>query len=333
MTYVLVHYPFIYASGSHMKFQSYLCLLVRWPLLSTCVGPVNDSWFIVCHIWYQHFAPVTSWIWKQPAAIERSCVTLAHGVVMMFVWLLQRSQFTLRGTVTWSNCLIFLCMHAKMPSVLWRCRLGGRKGIQPVKNLSGGVLAWLSVWSEMQTCIWPSWCHCHSLSLASVSSRLSLPFWYRLTRVVPDKGPLNGCVCVCVCACKMWFWQNWKQPIGAKQQNLGWTERGHPGVQQWPRCHWEQWDLWQCDGWSLDQDGEQPGPSAQQDPRWPGRRRLCLQQRPRSQHNFFVLFYVSSSVNSTIVILDILYMMNVCVYSCLQCFDAVGWAAGRASGL
>jgi len=22
-------------------------------------------------------------------------------------------------------------------------------------------------------------------------------FWYRLTRVVLDKGPLNGCVCVC----------------------------------------------------------------------------------------------------------------------------------------
>jgi len=27
---------------------------------------------------------------------------------------------------------------------------------------------------------------------------LVLPFWYRLTWVVPDKGPLNGCVCVCV---------------------------------------------------------------------------------------------------------------------------------------
>ena len=24
-------------------------------------------------------------------------------------------------------------------------------------------------------------------------------FWYRPTRVVPDKRPLNGCVCVCVC--------------------------------------------------------------------------------------------------------------------------------------
>ena len=30
-------------------------------------------------------------------------------------------------------------------------------------------------------------------SLASVKSRLVLPFWYRLTRVVPDKGPLNRC--------------------------------------------------------------------------------------------------------------------------------------------
>jgi len=36
------------------------------------------------------------------------------------------------------------------------------------------------------------------LPLASVKSRLVLPFWYRLTRVVPDKGQLNGCVCVCV---------------------------------------------------------------------------------------------------------------------------------------
>ena len=35
------------------------------------------------------------------------------------------------------------------------------------------------------------------LSLASVKSRLVLFFWYRLTRVVLDKGPLNGCVCAC----------------------------------------------------------------------------------------------------------------------------------------
>ena len=68
--------------------------------------------------------------------------------------------------------------------------------------LSGGVLAWLSVWSDVHTCIWPSWCHYHSLSLASVKSSLVLPFWYRLTQVVPDKGPLNTCVYVCNVICR-----------------------------------------------------------------------------------------------------------------------------------
>ena len=75
--------------------------------------------------------------------------------------------------------------------------VGRQEGHPTCKKLSGGVLAWLAVWSEMQTCICSSWCHCHSLSLASVKSRLVLPFWYWLTWVVPEKGPLNGCVCVC----------------------------------------------------------------------------------------------------------------------------------------
>ena len=74
--------------------------------------------------------------------------------------------------------------------------VGRHEGHPACKKLSGEVLVWLSVWSEVQTCIWPSWCHCHSLSLASVKSRLVFPFWYRLTWVVLEKGPLNGCVCV-----------------------------------------------------------------------------------------------------------------------------------------
>jgi len=79
--------------------------------------------------------------------------------------------------------------------------VGRQEGHPACKKLSGGVLAWLSVWSEVHTFIWPSWCHCHSLSLASVKSRLVLSFWYRLTWVVPDEGPLNGCVCVLLNDC------------------------------------------------------------------------------------------------------------------------------------
>ena len=46
---------------------------------------------------------------------------------------------------------------------------------------------------------------------SKTNPRLVLPFWYRLTWVVPDEGPLNGCVCVlwilpvasiCVIVCK-----------------------------------------------------------------------------------------------------------------------------------
>ena len=33
--------------------------------------------------------------------------------------------------------------------------VGRQKGHPACKKLSGGVLAWLSVWSEMQTCMWP----------------------------------------------------------------------------------------------------------------------------------------------------------------------------------
>ena len=50
--------------------------------------------------------------------------------------------------------------------------VGRQEGHPACKKLSGGVLAWLSVWSDVQTCIWPNGCHCHSLSLASVKSRL-----------------------------------------------------------------------------------------------------------------------------------------------------------------
>ena len=76
------------------------------------------------------------------------------------------------------NSILNIFLHTLdfVPSVLWRCWLGDRKGIRPVKKLSGGVLLWLSVWSEVQTCIWPSWCHCHSLSLALVKFQIGFTF-------------------------------------------------------------------------------------------------------------------------------------------------------------
>ena len=97
--------------------------------------------------------------------------------------------------------------------------VGQQEGHPACKKLSGGVLAWLSVWSEVQTCMWPSWCHCHSLSLASVKSTLVLPFWYRLTWVVPEKGPLNGCVAICLGL------PTWASTRKVNQSGFYWSKR------------------------------------------------------------------------------------------------------------
>jgi len=48
----------------------------------------------------------------------------------------------------------------------------------------------------VQICIWPSSCHCHSLSLASVKSRLVFTFLVPAHMGSPGQGPLNGCVCM-----------------------------------------------------------------------------------------------------------------------------------------
>ena len=73
--------------------------------------------------------------------------------------------------------------------------VGRQEGHPACKKRVVGCWRGCLVWSEVQTCIWPSWCDCHSLSLAPVKSRLVLPFWYRLTQVVLEKRPLNGCCC------------------------------------------------------------------------------------------------------------------------------------------
>ena len=135
-------------------------------------------------------------------------VQLIHGywLVWFFVWVsklkyghwiikILSTCVCLPGCVC--TCIFWLYFAAFSALTLL---VGRQEEHLACKKLSGGVLAWLSVWSEVQTCIWPSWCHWHSLSLASVKSRLVLSFWYRLTWVVPDKGSLNGCVCVCVCS-------------------------------------------------------------------------------------------------------------------------------------
>jgi len=80
-----------------------------------------------------------------------------------------------------------------VPSVLWRCWLGGRKGIRPVNTewWGTGVVICLDRCADLhmsQLMPLPLTVSCSS----RLKSRLVLPFWYRLTQVVLEKRPLNG---------------------------------------------------------------------------------------------------------------------------------------------
>ena len=76
-----------------------------------------------------------------------------------------------------TQTIVLLFIHPSDASFSALMLLVGRQEGHPAcKKLSGGVLAWLSVWSEVQTCICPSWCHCHSLSLASLKSTFGFTF-------------------------------------------------------------------------------------------------------------------------------------------------------------
>ena len=70
--------------------------------------------------------------------------------------------------------------------------VGQQEGHPACKKLSGGVLergADLHIAQLMPLLLTDT---CFS------KIQIGLPFSYRLTRVVPEKGPLNRCVCVCV---------------------------------------------------------------------------------------------------------------------------------------
>ena len=95
-----------------------------------------------------------------------------------------------------------------LPSVLWCCWLGGRKGIHPVKKWVVGCLRGCLGWdADLHIARWmplPLTVSCSSKSRL-VLTFLVLPFWYLLIRVVPDifqkSSKTTVCyVCACVCA-------------------------------------------------------------------------------------------------------------------------------------
>ena len=146
------------------------------------------KWRRLRHRFNYNLMQIFIWFGALAIASQMAHHTEVYSIHSVFAnWLLRAWGKEYCCFYSWSYQLFFFLTHCAFSALM--LLVGWQEGHPAYKKLSGGVLAWLSVWSKVQTCIWPSWCHCHSLSLASVKSWLVLPFWYQLTRVVLDKGP------------------------------------------------------------------------------------------------------------------------------------------------
>jgi len=61
-----------------------------------------------------------------------------------------------KRAIKWVCVCIFHTIYASYAFSALTLLVGLQEGHSACKNLSGGVLAWLSVWSEVRTCMWPS---------------------------------------------------------------------------------------------------------------------------------------------------------------------------------
>jgi len=96
------------------------------------------------------------------------------------------------------------------------------------KKLSDKVLAWLSVWSEVQMIyIWSSWCHYHTIISCFITVQNGLTVWCQLTEVVLEKETVK-CEFLTESRFELlidhlawkWIWQLLLQPQGLHMPSL-----------------------------------------------------------------------------------------------------------------
>ena len=103
----------------------------------------------------------------------------------------QRLTWVLSKTYTSGVIIFFLGGGRILPSVIWRCWLGGRKGIRPVKTewSGAGVVIWLERGADLhmaQLMPLPLTVSCFS------KIQIGFTFLVPADPEITGKGPLNG---------------------------------------------------------------------------------------------------------------------------------------------
>jgi len=179
---------------------SHNCTVSKWVSWSSC----NLCQTVSCETWYLHnddyhslsvhwnnaFHRIFHSCWcdsVSPVLFSCNTLTMSYmtgstinlfrkktwNIICVCILLQKNVSETKLSAFRPSICFVFKCVP--ILCLQYFDTVGWHEGHPACKKLSGGMLAWLYVWVNMQTYKWPSWCHCHSLSLAPVN-----PDWFYL---------------------------------------------------------------------------------------------------------------------------------------------------------
>ena len=132
-------------------------------------------------MWLSNVADSTTIIFSFFICSVTSTSTVADRPMLFWIWN-EWHQYLLLC------CIVYVFLFRAFTALT--LLVEQQEGHPACKKLSDGMLAWLSVLDEVQICIWPSWCHCHSLFLAPVN-----PDWFYLpafTFLVPSHPSSPG---------------------------------------------------------------------------------------------------------------------------------------------
>ena len=131
---------------------------------------------------------MSSWTWvkNRETQTQTECALFSNNLGHLHAVLLSTGSC---NVVYW--CLLWQIVSAFSALTLL---VGRHEGHPAHKKLGGGVAG-----ASCRLAYGPADATATHCLLLQWNPDWFLPFCYWLTRVVPDRGPLNVCVCVCVC--------------------------------------------------------------------------------------------------------------------------------------
>jgi len=141
------------------------------------------------------------------------------------------------------SLLLLLLLHIIAFSAL-TLLVGRQEGHPACKKLSSGVRAWLSVWSELKTCICPSWCHCHALSRFS---KIQIGFTFLVPAYPGSPGQraikrVYVCMYVCTTYYNILLYKIWC----CQRTDTTWHKSGRFNSNNIGTLYlYNEWEIWQ----------------------------------------------------------------------------------------